>query len=85
MRIMEILIYKRERLKQVANQTLRKAGSGDELETGRFQPALSHGRRIAGNSSERTALSVSLVYAAYGANVVNQNPPPIERSKNNDS
>ncbi|ODA41162.1 hypothetical protein [Desulfosporosinus sp. BG] len=33
------MIYKRERPKRVANQTSRKAGSGDELETGRFQPA----------------------------------------------
>jgi hypothetical protein len=32
-------IYKRERLKRVAYQTSRKAGSGDELEKGRFQPA----------------------------------------------
>ncbi|WP_170871491.1 hypothetical protein [Desulfosporosinus metallidurans] len=32
------LIYKSERLKRVAHQTSRE-GSGDELETGRFQPA----------------------------------------------
>ncbi|SHH29421.1 hypothetical protein SAMN02746098_00651 [Desulfosporosinus lacus DSM 15449] len=88
-----ILIYKRERLKRVANQTSRKAGSGDELETRTFptgteprspatilgsgdtRPSLAIGWRIAGNSSERTALSGNLVYVAYEANVVNQNPP----------
>ena len=38
------------------------------------RPSLASGWRIAGNSSEQTALSVSLIYAAYGANVVNQTP-----------
>ncbi|WP_461389647.1 hypothetical protein [Desulfosporosinus fructosivorans] len=35
---------------------------------------LSQGWRIAGHSSELAAFLVSLVYAASGANVVNQTP-----------
>ncbi|KUO75356.1 MAG: hypothetical protein APF81_10255 [Desulfosporosinus sp. BRH_c37] len=54
------------------------------METGRFQPAtepedtvfarinILAGWRIAGHSSELAALRVSLVYEAYGANVVSE-------------
>ncbi|MDO0822217.1 hypothetical protein [Desulfosporosinus nitroreducens] len=46
------MIYKRERLKRVANQTSRKAGSGDELETRTFptgtEPRMANCRELVG-------------------------------------
>ncbi|HUX46753.1 MAG TPA: hypothetical protein VMV58_01950 [Desulfosporosinus sp.] len=68
----EDFIYKRERLKRVVTKLREKQVAETSWKQDVSNRQLSHGWRIAGNSSERTALSVSLVYAAYGVNVVNK-------------